>query len=142
MIWKCTAAVLHNLAGAERDLQQNIHTVNSWLCVNLLTLSIRKSNVMLIDSRQKLRNYDLCVTVDGNQLSCVSSVRYLGLHIDETCHGISIQQTLLREFTLEYIVLTIYILCLLTFLLNYTVFLFYPYRIIVMYMDTIICATF
>jgi len=61
-----------NLAGAEHDLQQNIHSVNSCLCVNLLTLSIRKSNIMLIDSCQKLRNYDLCVTVDGKQLSRVS----------------------------------------------------------------------
>ena len=72
-----------NLAGAEYDMQQNIHSVNSWLYVNLLTVSIRKSNVMLIGSLQELRNYDLCVTVDGKQLSCVSSVRYLGLHIDE-----------------------------------------------------------
>ena len=72
-----------DLAGAEHDLQQDIQSVNSWLCVNLLTLSIRKSNVMLIGSRQKLRNYDLCITVDGKQLSRVPSVRYLGLHIDE-----------------------------------------------------------
>jgi len=72
-----------NLAGAEHDLQQDIQSVNLWLCVNLLTLSIRKSNVMLIASHQKLRNYDLCVTVDGEHLSRVSSVRHLGLHIDE-----------------------------------------------------------
>jgi len=38
---------------------------------------------MLIGSHQKLRNYDLCITVDGKQLSRVSSVRYLGIHIDE-----------------------------------------------------------
>jgi len=74
-----------NLAGAEHDLLQDIHSVNLWFCVNLLTLiiSIRKSNVMLIGSHQKLRNYDLCVTVDGKQLSRVSSAKYFGLHIDE-----------------------------------------------------------
>ena len=38
---------------------------------------------MLMGSRQKLRNHDLFVTVRGKQLSRVSSVRYLGLHIDE-----------------------------------------------------------
>ena len=38
---------------------------------------------MLIGSHQKLKNHDLCVTVDGKQLSRVSLVRYLGLHIDE-----------------------------------------------------------
>ena len=72
-----------NLASTECDLQQDIQSVNSWLCVNLLTLNITKSNVMLTGCRQRLRNHDLCITVDGKQLSCVSSVKYLGLHIDE-----------------------------------------------------------
>ena len=83
MIWKCTVAMLYNLASTERDLQQDIQSVNSWLCVNLLTLNIRKSNVLLTDSCQRLRNYDLCINVGGKQLSHVSSVKYLGLHIDE-----------------------------------------------------------
>ena len=72
-----------NLTVAEHDLHQDIQSVNLWLCVNLLTHSIKKSNVLLIGSRQKLRNHDLCITVHGKQLSHVSSVRYLGLHIDE-----------------------------------------------------------
>ena len=72
-----------NLASTERDLQQDIQSVNSCLCINLLTLNIRKSNVMLVGSRQRLRNHDLCISVDGKQLSCVSSVNYLGLHIDK-----------------------------------------------------------
>ena len=38
---------------------------------------------MLIGSRQMLRNHDLSITVDGKQLSCVSSAKYLGLHIDK-----------------------------------------------------------
>ena len=54
-----------------------------WFSVNRLTLSIKKSNVMLIGSCQKLRGNDLHVTVDGKQLSCVSSIKYLGLHLDE-----------------------------------------------------------
>ena len=36
---------------------------------------------MLVGSRQKLRNHDLCITIDGRQLSRV--IRYLGLYIDE-----------------------------------------------------------
>ena len=62
-----------NLARTERDLQQDIQPVNLWLCVNLLTLNIRKSNVMLTGSCQRLRNHDLCITVDGKQLSRVFS---------------------------------------------------------------------
>ena len=38
---------------------------------------------MLVGSRQKLHNHDLNFTVDGRPLSCVSSFKYLGLHIDE-----------------------------------------------------------
>ena len=53
------------------------------LCQPSLSLSIKKSNIMLIGSRLKLRNHDLFVTVHDKQLSRVSSVRYLGLHIDE-----------------------------------------------------------
>ena len=72
-----------NLASTERDLHHDIQSVNLWFCVNLFTLNIRKPNVVLIGSRQKLRNYDLSISVDGKQLSRVSSVKYLDLHIDE-----------------------------------------------------------
>ena len=72
-----------NLASTECDLQQDIQSVNLWFCVNLLTLNIRKPNVMLIGFRQKLRNYDLSISVDGKQFSRVSSVKYLDLHTDE-----------------------------------------------------------
>jgi len=72
-----------DLSCVESNLQEDLQSVNSWLCVNRLTLSIKKSNVMLIGSCQKLRNNDLRVTVDGKQLSRVLSVKYLGLHLDE-----------------------------------------------------------
>jgi len=72
-----------DLSCVESDLQQDLQSVNSWLCVNRLTLSVKKSNVMLIGSCQKLKGADLHVTVDGKQLSRVSSVKYLGLHLDE-----------------------------------------------------------
>jgi len=69
----------------ESDLQWDLLSVNCgsvslWLFVNHLTLSIKKSNMMLIGSCQKLRNNDLHGTVDSKQLSCVLSVNYLGLH--------------------------------------------------------------
>ena len=73
----------HDLSSVESDLQGDLQSVHLWLCVNRFTLSINKSNVMLIGSCQKLRGNDLHVTVDGKQLSHVSSVKYLGLHLDE-----------------------------------------------------------
>jgi len=73
-------------------------------------------------SHQKLRNHDLCVTVNGKQLSRVSSVRYLGLHIDENLSWHQHIAMLFREFTLGYFVLIVYIPCPQTFLQNYIVF--------------------
>ena len=60
----------HNmdLSCAEHDLQEDLNFVYSWLCINLLSLSIKKYNVMLIDSHQKLQNHDLNVTVDGRPI--------------------------------------------------------------------------
>ena len=74
-----------NLSCAERDLQEDLNFVYSWLClyINLLSLSIKKSNVMLVGSQHKLQNHDLSVSIDGWSLSCVSSFNYLGLSIDE-----------------------------------------------------------
>jgi len=89
---------------------------------------------MLISSCQKLRNNDLRVTVDGKQLSRVSSVKYLGLHLDKhlTWHH-HIQQTFFKEFTQGYTVYIVYAPCLLLCFLTCTVFLCYPYWIIVMW---------
>ena len=41
-----------NLLCAEHDLQEDLNLVCYWLCVNLLSLSVKKSNVMLAGSRQ------------------------------------------------------------------------------------------
>ena len=48
-----------NLSCAEHDLQDDLNSVYSWLCINLLSLNVPKSNVMLVGSRQKLQNRDL-----------------------------------------------------------------------------------
>ena len=137
MIWKCTVAMLYNLVSTERDLQQDTQSVNSWLCVNLLTLNIRKFIVLLTGSCQRLRNHDLCINVGGNykQLSHVSSVKYLGLHIDEKLswhqHTANVVQRIysrmhclnhLRPLPIELLAK-----------LYYIVFLCYPFWIIVMW---------
>ena len=64
--------------------------------------------MMLIGSCQKLRNNDLRVTVDGKQLSCVSSVKYFGLHLDKHLTWHYIQQTFFKEFTQGYTVYIVY----------------------------------
>jgi len=119
-----------DLSCVESDLQGDLQSVNSWLCVNRLTLSIKKSNVMLIGSCKKPRNNDLRVTVDNKRLSHVSSV---GLHLDEhlAWHhillGTNIQQVFFKGFTVGYTTYITYALFLLPCFLNCTVFLCYPY---------------
>ena len=90
-----------NLSCAEHDLQDDLNSVYSWLCINLLSLNVPKSNVMLVGSRQKLQNRDLKVTIDERPLSRVSSFRYLGLFIEESLtwreHTTSVLQRVLSR---------------------------------------------
>ena len=90
-----------NLSCAEHDLQDDLNSVYSWLCINLLSLNVPKSNVMLVGSRQKLQNCDLKVTIDERPLSRVSSFKYLGLFIDESLtwreHTTSVLQRVLSR---------------------------------------------
>ena len=58
--------------------------VYSWLCINLLSLNITKSNVMLGWLTSETTNRDLNVTIDERPPSRVSSFKYLGLFIDES----------------------------------------------------------
>ena len=77
MIWR----YIHCSNPAEHDLQEDLNLVHYWLSVNLLSLNVRKSNVMLVGPCQKLQNDDLNITVDGRPLYI--SFKYLGLYIDE-----------------------------------------------------------
>ena len=60
-------------ADLSHDLQKDLNFVQSWLCVNHLSLSTSKSHVTLIGSRQKLQDRDFHVSIDGRPLivSCV-----------------------------------------------------------------------
>ena len=72
-----------DLLSAQRDLQSDLDSIEFWLRTNQLSLSVGKSHVMLIGSRQKPWDSDLCVNINGRQLSRVPSFKYLGVHIDE-----------------------------------------------------------
>jgi len=47
-----------DLSCAEHDPQEDLKFVYSWLCINLLSLGVKKSNVMLVGSR---RNYKIVI---------------------------------------------------------------------------------
>ena len=63
-----------DLFSAQHGLQCDLDSIEFWLRTNQLSLNVGKSHVMLIGSRQKLRNSDLCVTVNDRQLT-------LGYHL-------------------------------------------------------------
>ena len=67
---------------AQRGLQDDLDSIEFWLHTNQLSLNVGKSHVMLIGSRQKLRDSDLCVSINGKQLSRAPSLKYLGVYID------------------------------------------------------------
>ena len=54
----------------------------AWLLSSHLCLNVDKSNCMLIGSHQRVANKELCVSIGGNVLTQVNSVRYLGVLID------------------------------------------------------------
>ena len=84
----------------------------------------------------------MCVTVDGKQLSRMSSVRYLGLHIDENLSWY-IQQTLFREFTLGYFVLIMYVPLPADFLAKIILCFYVTHTgLLRCSADTVICTTF
>ena len=60
-----------DLSVAQHCLQSDLDSVQLWLRANLLSLNVRKSHAMLIGSRQKLQDHDLCIFVGGVQLSRV-----------------------------------------------------------------------
>ena len=111
-----------DLSSVEIDLQGDLQCVHLWLSVNRLTLSIKKSNVMLIGSCQKLRGNDLHVTVDGKQLSHVSSVKYLDFHLDEHLTWHQHTANVLQRVYLGCTAYIDYVPCLLLCFLDCTVF--------------------
>ena len=69
-----------DLFSAQRDLQTDLDSIEFWLRTNQLSLMC---HVMLIGSRQKLWDRDLCININGRQLSQVPSFKYLGVYIDK-----------------------------------------------------------
>ena len=66
-------------------MNHDLSIVNTWLTANKLTLNSSKTEFMLIGSRQRLGTYDTSpkLIIGGDIIKQVSSVKSLGVHIDE-----------------------------------------------------------
>ena len=75
----CSHSDLHVV---ETCLQYDLDSVSTWLHSSHLCLNVYKSNCMLIGSHQRVSSKALSVSVGGNVLTQVNTVRYLGVLID------------------------------------------------------------
>ena len=82
MMQSCTIVRHSDLHVVETCLQSDLDSVADWLDSSRLRLNVEKSNCMLIGSRQRVANKGLGISVGGNMLTQVNSVRYLGVLID------------------------------------------------------------
>ena len=73
----------HDLISVQRDIQCDLDAIWAWLCVNRLQLSVSKSVVMLIGTRQKINHHNVTVRISGQALTQVPHTKYLGVFIDQ-----------------------------------------------------------
>ena len=68
----------------ENALSEDLMSVSHWLVDNKLSLHLGKTESILFVSKQKLRSQSsLNVTCNSTPISFTSSVKYLGVHIDQ-----------------------------------------------------------
>ena len=75
----------NNIETINDVMNLDLSNVNTWLTANKLTLNSSKTEFMLIGSRQRLVTYDTSpkLIIGGDIIQQVSSVKSLGVHIDE-----------------------------------------------------------
>lgn len=75
----------NNIETINDVMNHDLSNVNTWLTANKLTLNSSKTEFMLIGSRQRLGTYDTSpkLIIGGDIIKQVSSVKSLGVHIDE-----------------------------------------------------------
>ena len=75
----------YNIETINDVMNHDLSNANTWLPANKLTLNSYKTEFMLIGSRQRLGTYDTSpkLIIGGDIIQQVSSVKSLGVHIDE-----------------------------------------------------------
>ena len=70
------------------ELQNVINTelkgLSDWLTTNKLSLNIVKTEFMVVGSRQRIKtlNNEIDIEINGNMVNQVTSVKSLGVHLD------------------------------------------------------------
>ena len=75
-----------NIAECQNILQDNIRNIEEWCTQNRLLINVNKTKCMIICSEQKHRQMDntsFDLVLNGNVLETVSSMKILGINIDD-----------------------------------------------------------
>ena len=71
------------LTSLESRVNTEIQKISRWLIINKLSLNIKKTNYIILKSKQKLINYKLNIKLDDIEIEQVSFTQCLGVIIHE-----------------------------------------------------------
>ena len=71
-----------NINILERNLNNELSKVHSWLCANKLSFNINKSNFVLFHPIQRKIPKSVTLFINNQSLTEENSIRYLGIYID------------------------------------------------------------
>ena len=66
----------------EQSVNQELKKINTWLCVNKLSLNIAKSHFVIFRPYQKKVNSQIKFEIEGKLINECKSVKYLGVLLD------------------------------------------------------------
>ena len=64
-------------------MQHDMQAISYWMHQNRLNLNVRKTKLMMVGSRQRLKNLNqFNLSLNGERIDVVTSFKYLGLILD------------------------------------------------------------
>jgi len=79
----CLLYASKNPKTLETNLNYDLKRLNQWLYANRLSLNIDKSKLLLFHSKYNKKKFDINIKMKGIKLTPSSSVKYLGLYLDD-----------------------------------------------------------
>ena len=87
-----------NIATVEEILSDDLQIVSEWLVDNKLSLHLGKTESILFGTRQKLRSHTgLNISCNGTPISSTTSVKYLGITIDQHLSFTSMAESIIKK---------------------------------------------
>ena len=83
-----------------RDLSLDLESCNNWLINNKLSLHVGKTELILFGSRKQLKQAaNFHVSYNGYDIQPVSSLKYLGVLIDQHLSGQAMVESIIKKTT-------------------------------------------